>query len=330
MKMNDILKKCIEIPGISIKHNVNSTELLLKSTDGKGSMTFYSLFPGLNLAYIFINSPVWPAPDFHENGSDAKGPLLFNYCVTGRCEIVLNNGNYVYVRDGNLSFSEHFAQSQYQYPRRIYEGLEFFIDLTSVTEQNTWLFQEFGIDFHQIAKHYCPNESTYISPVPTEAEAILKKLWEFIDLPESLAVTQMKIYSLALFSCLQNFDDIPPSQSCTFFTETQVDIAKRVEKIITADLRQHHPAWELAARFSVSETSLKNYFRGVYGQNISVYLRELRLKRAAELFVSTKLSVSEVAEQVGYMNQSKFAAVFKKQYGQSPLEYRRTKNLENR
>ena len=77
-----------------------------------------------------------------------------------------------------------------------------------------------------------------------------------------------------------------------------------------------------------SETSLKNYFRGVYGQNISVYLREIRLKKAAELFASTNLSVSEVAEQVGYMNQSKFAAVFKKQYGQTPLEYRRSIHLK--
>ena len=124
-------------------------------------------------------------------------------------------------------------------------------------------------------------------------------------------------------------NDIPPSQACTFFTETQVDIAKRVEKIITSDLRQHHPAWELAAQFSVSETSLKNYFRGVFGQNISIYLREVRMKKAAELLATTRLSVAEVAEQVGYMNQSKFASVFKKQFGLSPLEYRRSKNLEN-
>ena len=65
----------------------------------------------------------------------------------------------------------------------------------------------------------------------------------------------MKIYTLALCSPLQNLKEIPPSHACTFFTETQVDIAKRVEKIITSDLRQHHPAWELAAQFSVSETA---------------------------------------------------------------------------
>lgn len=74
----------------------------------------------------------------------------------------------------------------------------------------------------------------------------------------------------------------------------------------------HHPAWELAEEFSISETSLKNYFRGVYGQNVSVYLREIRMNKAGELLATTRLSVAEIAEQVGYLNQSKFASVFQK------------------
>lgn len=92
----------------------------------------------------------------------------------------------------------------------------------------------------------------------------------------------------------------------------------------------HHPAWELAEEFSISETSLKNYFRGVYGQNISVYLREIRMNKAGELLATTRLSVAEIAEQVGYLNQSKFASVFKKQFGVSPLEYRRSRHLEKK
>ena len=86
---------------------------------------------------------------------------------------------------------------------------------------------------------------------------------------------------------------------------------------------------ELAEYFSISETSLKNYFRGVYGQNISVYLREMRMNKAGELLASTRLSVAEIAAQVGYLNQSKFASVFKKHFGVSPLEYRRTRHLDS-
>lgn len=324
MNLEHILKKCIELPGVSIKRGDCSAELLLKEKEGHGSVTFFPLFPGLTIAYIFIDSPTWTAPDFCGDRSPKKGPLLFNYCVTGRCELVLNNENFVYVKDGEFSLTERFAQKQYIYPRRIYEGIEFFIDIDTLAKQSAWVQQEFGIDYRKIAGRFCPDGATYISPASPEIKELLTKLWGLFG----GSIPQMKIYTLALFSLLQNLGSIPPSQACTFFTETQVDIAKQTEKIITSDLRRHHPAWELAARFSVSETSLKNYFRGVFGQNLSVYLRETRMKKAAELFSATKLSVAEVADHVGYLNQSKFAAVFKKQFGLSPLEYRRSKNLE--
>ena len=87
MKINDVIKKCIKIPGISIKQAEYSMELILNTKEGKGSMTFFSLFPGLSLAYIFINSPTWTAPDLRSDSSITKGPLLLNYCVTGRCEM---------------------------------------------------------------------------------------------------------------------------------------------------------------------------------------------------------------------------------------------------
>ena len=76
MKINDVIKKCIKIPGISIKQAEYSMELILNTKEGKGSMTFFSLFPGLSLAYIFINSPTWTAPDLRSDSSITKGPLL--------------------------------------------------------------------------------------------------------------------------------------------------------------------------------------------------------------------------------------------------------------
>lgn len=246
MNIDDIIRKCIEIPGVSIKRSDFGAELLMKGKDGKGSMTFFPLFPGLTIAYIFVNSPTWTAPNFCEDGSIEKGPLLLNYCVTGRCEIILNNENFVYVKDGEISLTERFAQKQYVYPRRIYEGMELFVDTDTLTSESAWIQKEFGIDFHKIIELFCPNGNTYISTVAPEVEEILTKLWNLLDIAPPFSIFQMKVYVLALFSLLQSLNDIPPSQVCTFFTETQVDIAKRIEKIITSDLRQHHPAWELA------------------------------------------------------------------------------------
>lgn len=183
MKIDEIIKKSIEIPGISIKRGEFSAELILKERDGKGSMTFFPLFPGVTLAYIFVNSPAWTAPDFHDNGSMETGPLLLNYCVTGRCELILNNGNFVYVKDGEISLTERFARHQYVYPRRIYEGIEFFVDMDTVNAQSSWVEAEFDIDFHRLRDLYCPDGGTYIASVTTEIEEVLKSCghyWIFL------------------------------------------------------------------------------------------------------------------------------------------------------
>lgn len=57
-------------------------------------------------------------------------------------------------------------------------------------------------------------------------------------------------------------------------------------------------------------------------------VREMRMNKAAELLTGSKISVADAAAAAGYTNQSKFAAVFKKQFGVSPLEYRRKSRLE--
>lgn len=367
MQINDIIKKCIEIPGISIHYTNQNCTLILDTDEGTGSMTFFPLFPGFTLAYIFVNSPTWPAPDLYsvntDTASDSKPPLLLNYCISGRCEMLLNNKNYVYVKENELSLSECFAQSQYVYPLHAYEGIEFFIDIQTILSQTPWIFDEFCIDFKKISAIYCPDESTYIQTVSPEIERVLSKLWNLFQkpsVPDTLPTegsyceilqtyqsptrvflpnplqtevsentfAQMKIYAITLFSLLLTQQPVSSPKPRTFFTETQVRIAKEIEQMITTDLHKHYPARQLASKFSISETSMKNYFRGVFGQNISVYLREIRMKKAAELLKNTNLPVSKIAEQVGYMNQSKFASVFKKQMNMSPLEYRRSSNLQ--
>ena len=128
MKIDDIIRKCIEIPGVSIKRSEFNAELLMKTKEGKGSMTFFSTFPRTYYCVYFYKFSDMAAPNLGEDSFIKKGPLLLNYCVTGRCEIILNNGNFVYVKDGDISLTECFAQKQYVYPRRIYEGMELFVD----------------------------------------------------------------------------------------------------------------------------------------------------------------------------------------------------------
>ncbi|ENK1243795.1 helix-turn-helix transcriptional regulator [Clostridium botulinum] len=328
MNTNDLIKKCIEITGVSLKRNPNSTELCMEQANGKGSMTFFSIFPGISLAYIFINSPIWPIPDLSQGNDSSSTPLLLNYCITGRCELFLDNDSFVYLKDGQFSIANRSAQKQYTYPLRIYEGLEFFIDIDAISKQSTYINDVFHINISKLTDLYCSLDKTYISQCTEDTKHVLSKIWELYNKEPSHAIFMMQLYTLELLQILLYRKHIPEPKSSTFFTATQVEIAKKTEHIITADLRQHHPAWELAKIFSISETSLKNYFRGIYGQNISVYLREARMNTAANMLEKTTMPIGKISEQVGYMNQSKFASVFKLQYHMSPLEYRHKKALE--
>ena len=93
-------------------------------------------------------------------------------------------------------------------------------------------------------------------------------------------------------------------------------------------MEQHMPMKQVEQQFGVSETSLKYYFRGVYGKNVSDYLRDLRMSMAEKLLTETTLSISEIASQIGYKKQGKFAEVFRQQFQMNPLEYRRTKKIQ--
>jgi YesN/AraC family two-component response regulator len=47
----------------------------------------------------------------------------------------------------------------------------------------------------------------------------------------------------------------------------------------------------------------------------------VKIKRAAQLIKSKKLSIAEIMDETGFTNHSYFAKCFKSEYGMSPREY---------
>jgi transcriptional regulator GlxA family with amidase domain len=52
------------------------------------------------------------------------------------------------------------------------------------------------------------------------------------------------------------------------------------------------------------------------------YLRDVRLRRAAQLLCRGDLSVDEVASKVGFSSRSHFSHTFREHFGASPLAFR--------
>lgn len=328
MNTAEIMEKCRTLPGVRVEQHADFTELLLLSADGTGRMRFYPVFPGVTLALIRVSAPVWPAPQPDRCTPDARGPLITNYCTRGRCELILNDNRHVFLTSGQISLTERFAQNEYLYPGKVYEGIEFFIDPDAAQQGVAPLLELFGLDIAALRKTYCPSGETFLANM-TLPEALLARLCVWEDAAARLNAVGRKTGSIDFLSLLLSQPPISETARPVYYTKSQVEIAKRTEAIITADLSRQHTAREFAARFCVSESSVKNYFRGVFGQSISQYTTHRRMLLAAELLTRTQLSVIEVSNRVGYVNQSKFAAAFRRAFSCTPLEYRREKHIRH-
>ena len=89
------------------------------------------------------------------------------------------------------------------------------------------------------------------------------------------------------------------------------------ENYTEEDIRISH----LAALCSVSEEYLRRLFRAAFSEPPSVYVRNLRLRRAEDLLRSGECSVSQVAILSGFNDVSYFSREFKKATGFSPSRY---------
>ena len=79
----------------------------------------------------------------------------------------------------------------------------------------------------------------------------------------------------------------------------------------------------LSRQACLSATTFKAGFRRLYGLPVHAWLRQRRIERAAELLRSSALSVLGVAQSVGYSSASQFTAAFQRQYGVTPIRYRK-------
>ncbi|WP_192456564.1 helix-turn-helix domain-containing protein [Musicola keenii] len=73
-----------------------------------------------------------------------------------------------------------------------------------------------------------------------------------------------------------------------------------------------------------NRNKLSALFRARCGYGVARWLREQRLKKAAELLHFTDMSVCLVAIELGFSDAANFCNSFKSKYGISPREYRQS------
>ncbi|EKQ57552.1 MULTISPECIES: response regulator [unclassified Clostridium] len=79
---------------------------------------------------------------------------------------------------------------------------------------------------------------------------------------------------------------------------------------------------EIALYVNVSPAYLSALFKKQIGENISTVITNIRIEHACKLLANTNLSLKEISEKVGYVNQYYFSSCFKKKMNKNPSIYR--------
>ena len=77
----------------------------------------------------------------------------------------------------------------------------------------------------------------------------------------------------------------------------------------------------LVLEMGMSQSAFYRRIKGITGQTVIEFIRDVRMKRAAQLLATSQARVSEVAEMVGLEDSKNFRAWFQKRYNMSPFQY---------
>jgi AraC family transcriptional regulator len=97
----------------------------------------------------------------------------------------------------------------------------------------------------------------------------------------------------------------------------------RAREILHDDPAAHAGLGELAREVGVHPVTLARAFRRMYGCSVGEYVRRLRIVGAARRLESSDMPLAEIAVAAGFVDQSHFSNVFKRQTGFSPSAFRR-------
>ena len=91
------------------------------------------------------------------------------------------------------------------------------------------------------------------------------------------------------------------------------------EAILQAHLQKNLPRLQnIAQQVALSESTLKRYFKAIFGKSVYEYYLEKKMDFAKTLMMGKPISVNETAELLGYEKVSNFIDIFKKHHGFSP------------
>lgn len=100
-------------------------------------------------------------------------------------------------------------------------------------------------------------------------------------------------------------------------------VLQEFHSLVTRHFREEHFVGFYADKLAISEQYLSRIVRGGTGKSVNTIINELLTMEAQMLLGSRKRTVGEIAAQLCFSDASSFCKFFKRNVGETPLEFRK-------
>ena len=131
-------------------------------------------------------------------------------------------------------------------------------------------------------------------------------------------VQELFALQLDLCECMQHI-----GQKASSLSAYDIERIREAKEYIRDHINTPCSIIELAHKVGINDFKLKQGFKELFGTTVFGYLQEIRMKQARQHLQACSTSISEIAERLGYQNQSAFTSAFKKYFGYPPSTLRK-------
>lgn len=224
--------------------------------------------------------------------------------------IIVDQGEITHKINGNdLKLGQH--ECLLLFPGETYSQK---VEKDRVTTYLTIMFDASGIEdemkqriYHLTSKH----------------SSLVEKMVKLSNHPTSRYSSDELFLSLKtlLMSLIQGHADTIAEPTTSMRENYENELFQAIVDYLYQNVEQQNQVNDLVDHFALSRSTLQMLFKKYADTSPKAYINQLRLQRSKVLIRESKMSLSEIASELGYGSIQYFSRAFSREFGMSPSNY---------
>lgn len=209
-----------------------------------------------------------------------------------------------------------------KFPTGLYDGVALIVDMSVTGSQFKDIVEGISIDLSELTSRFCTDRCCTVVKAPPELNHVFQEVCEEKN---KKRLGYLRLKALEIFFLLSEILPQENLEVSVYYPGSTIRKIKELKQELMDSLDTRYSLAEWAVCYGLSLTTMKDCFKAIYGKPIYAFQKEYKIQMAAQLLLTTQLSISEIAGKIGYSNPNKFSSAFRSIIGMSPREYRNAK-----